>query len=178
MKEISLHILDIAQNSIVANATRISINIEEVPHLDTLRVCISDNGKGISPEMLEKVFDPYTTSRTTRRVGLGLPLLNDACKCTGGQLNIESIEGVGTQVVATFGLTHIDRQPLGDIAGVLVLLIAANPNINFIYSHSKNGNEFKIDTLEVQEVLDGIPLSDPNVGRMLKEMISLNLDEL
>jgi hypothetical protein len=178
MKELSLHILDIAQNSIVANANQINISIAEDSINDLLSIEISDNGKGMSPEVLQRVTDPYTTSRTTRKVGLGLPLLKDACRLSGGSLVVESTEGKGTSVTATLGLSHIDRQPMGDIAGVVILLVSANPDIEFTYSHSVNGNTFVFDTQEVKEALDGLPLNSPEVIKMLREMISLNLDEL
>lgn len=173
-----MHLLDIAQNSIVAKASTIEIRIEEDSISDLLSISIIDNGKGMSPDFVNKVLDPYTTSRTTRKVGLGIPLLNDACRMAGGDLQIESQEGKGTNVKATLGLSHIDRQPLGDITGVIVMLITANPGIRIVYSHTKNGNAFTLDTKEVNDVLDGVPINAPEVGRMLREMISLNLDEL
>ncbi len=178
MKELSLHILDIVQNSISAEANRIEIQIIENSKTDTLSINIIDNGRGMAPHVLAQVLDPYTTSRTTRKVGMGLPLLNDACKSTGGELTIESEPGKGTRVMATLGLSHIDRQPLGDIAGVVVMLIAANPTLRFIYSHTKDENSFTLDTDEVKEVLEGVPIETPEVGRMLREMVNSNLDEL
>lgn len=178
MKELSLHILDIVQNSIVADATFIGIKIEEDSNANSLSVEIVDNGKGMSPEVLQAVLDPYTTSRTTRKVGMGLPLLNDACKIAGGTLVVESQLGNGTQVFANFILNHIDRQPIGDMAGVVVLLVTANPNIDFYYTHSKDGNVYKFDTKEVKETLDGIPLNTPEVRKILHEIILSNLEEL
>lgn len=178
MKELSLHILDIAQNSIVAGAKKIEITIVEDTKSDLLSIELTDDGSGMKPEVLASVFDPYTTSRTTRKVGLGLPLLNDACRSTGGKLSIESELGKGTKVMGTLGLTHIDRQPLGDIAGVVVILVIANPQLRFIYSHSKNGNQYSLDTDEVKEILEGMPIDTPGVGKMLKEMICSNLEEL
>ena len=178
MKELSLHILDIVQNSIVAGAKHIHIGIAEDSERDTLSITIVDDGRGMPAEVVQRVLDPYTTSRTTRKVGLGLPLFNDACRSTGGELHIESTEGKGTKVLATLGLSHIDRQPLGDIAGVLALLVSGNPSIRFTYSHCKNGNTYTLDTEEVNEALDGVPINTPEVAKMLREMISLNLDEL
>ena len=178
MKELSLHILDIAQNSIVAGANLIEIEINEDYKCDRLTITIKDNGKGMSHEMLRKVIDPYTTSRTTRRVGLGLPLLHDACKSTGGNLVIESVEGNGTVVKAVLGLSHIDRQPLGDISGVIVLLASANPKIIFNFHYIKNGGEYIFNTKEVEDALDGIPLNTPEVGKLLRQMIESNLEEL
>lgn len=178
MKELSLHILDIVQNSIAAKATKIEIGVAENAQEDELVITINDDGNGMDPEFLEKVIDPYTTSRKTRKVGMGLPLLSDACKSTGGKMNIQSAKGQGTSVKATLGLNHIDRQPIGDIAGVILLLITANPGIQFIYWHIRNGNTFRLDTDELYEALEGVRIEAPEVRKMVKEMICLNLDEL
>ncbi|PKP37968.1 MAG: ATP-binding protein [Bacteroidetes bacterium HGW-Bacteroidetes-15] len=178
MKELSLHILDIVQNSIVANATLIDIRIVEDAEDDILSISIVDNGKGMEPEMLQRVTDPYTTSRTTRKVGMGIPLLNDACRIAGGCLAIESTRSKGTEVKAIMGLSHIDRQPLGDIVGVLIILISANPDIDFTYTHTRNRNRYFFSTIEVKEVLEGLPINSPEVTKMIREMISSNLEEL
>jgi hypothetical protein len=178
LKELSLHILDIVQNSLVAEATKIEVSIELNEEVDLLSIKITDNGKGMDPEMLARVTDPYATSRTTRRVGMGIPLLKDACQLTGGTLEISSVLNKGTTLKATLGYRHIDRQPLGDMAGVIALLVTANPLVDFIYTHSINGNKFILNTQEVKEVLEGIPLNSPEVFKLLKEMVSLNLDEL
>lgn len=178
MKELSLHILDIAQNSIVAGASLIEIEINEDFKSDSLTITIKDNGKGMSPELLQKVIDPYTTSRTTRKVGLGLPLLHSACKSTCGDLVIESIEGKGTVVKAVIGLSHIDRQPMGDIAGVMVLLVSSNPKIIFNLQYIKDGSEYIFNSKEVAETLDGLPLNHPEIAKVLREMIRTNLEEL
>ncbi|MFP4556291.1 MAG: ATP-binding protein [Bacteroidales bacterium] len=178
MKELSLHILDIVQNSIVAGASSIEIDIDEDFVTNTLSIRINDNGKGIPPDMLSRIIDPYTTSRTTRKVGMGLPLLNDACRFSGGKLQVNSTPKIGTEVVATLGLDHIDRQPLGDIQEIILLLISANPTLDFIYQHSINGNKYVFDTKEVKEALDGLPINSPDVIRMLREMIEANLEEL
>jgi hypothetical protein len=178
MKELSLHILDIVQNSIVAKATLIKIQVTEDSANDILSITIEDNGNGMSPEVLNKVIDPYTTSRTTRKVGMGLPLLNDACQMAGGKLKVDSEKGKGTKVTAILGLNHFDRQPMGDIAGVVVLLVSANPLIDFVYSHTINGNTYLFDTIEVKEVLEDLPINSLQVIKMLREMISVNLDEL
>ncbi|HNV81954.1 MAG TPA: ATP-binding protein [Tenuifilaceae bacterium] len=178
MKELALHILDIAQNSIVAGATLIRIGITEDMQGDLLHMTVEDNGKGMPSEMVERVMNPYTTSRTTRRVGMGLPLLHDACRAANGMLTIESAVNEGTRVLATMQLSHIDRQPLGDITGVIVLLFSANPSIDFVYSHIRNGNSYIFDTREVKELLEGIPLNTPEVIKSIREMIASNLDEL
>ena len=178
MKELALHIMDIVQNSIVANANQINITVNEDADDDLMHIIISDNGKGIPADVLSRVTDPYTTSRTTRKVGMGIPLLKDACEISGGELQIHSEVGKGTTLTATLGLNHIDRQPLGDIAGVVTLLVTANPTIDFTYTHRRGDSNFLFCTKEVKEVLEGVPLNTPEVGKMLREMITSNLEEL
>ena len=136
MKELSLNILDIVQNSVKADATLIEIIIDENIADDKLTIVVSDNGCGMSPEFLSRVRDPFTTTRTTRRVGMGIPLFELAAQQAGGSLEITSDEGVGTCVTARFQYNNIDRAPVGDMAGTMVTLVSVNPEINFIYIHS------------------------------------------
>lgn len=178
MKDLSLHILDIVQNSISANATFIEITIVESHQANTYIVMIKDNGKGMPPEMLEKVTDPYVTSRTTRKVGLGLPLLKMNAERTGGHLKIISQVGKGTEVKALFIHDNIDRLPLGDIAGTIAIQASANPLIEFTYTHSVDGEQYIFDTREIKEVLDDVPISDIHIFKYLKEMINENLKEI
>ncbi|MEE4176351.1 MAG: ATP-binding protein [Bacteroides sp.] len=178
MKDLSLHILDIAQNSIRAGASNISISITESGHAGTLVIEVTDDGSGMPQEVLERVTDPFYTSRTTRKVGLGIPLFKQNAEATGGSLQIRSEQGRGTSLTATFGLDHIDRPPLGDVAGVMVMLAGANPEIRFIYRHRVEENEFVLDTADIAEALDGLPVNDPQVMRFLKEMINENLEAL
>ena len=178
MNDLSLHILDIVQNSISANATLIDIIIAENLKNDRLSITIKDNGKGMTPEQVERVTDPYFTSRTTRKVGLGLPLFKQSAKQTGGDLVIESEVGKGTTVTATFGHRHIDRPSLGDTANAVILLVSANPEIDFVYEHLHNENNYVFDTREVKEALDGLPLNDVHIIKMLTEMIQENLKEI
>jgi hypothetical protein len=178
MKDLSLHILDIVQNSISAKATFIEINIEESHDANTYFVRIKDNGKGMSQEMLEKVTDPYVTSRTTRKVGLGLPLLKMNAERTGGHLRISSEEGKGTEVEALFIYNHIDRLPLGDMAGTIVILASANPTIEFVYTHTVDNEQYIFDTREIKEALDDVAINDIHIFKYLKEMINENLQEI
>jgi len=178
MKDLSLHILDIAQNSITAKATLIQIAIVEDTVADTYTITITDNGYGIPPDMLARVTDPYTTSRTTRKVGLGIPLFKQNAERTGGGLTITSEVGKGTVLTAAFVHSNIDRPALGDIAGVVVILVSANPSIDFVYTHVVNQQSYVFDTRDVREALDGIPLNEPSVIPLLKEMIAANLEEL
>jgi hypothetical protein len=178
MKDISLHILDIVQNSNVAGASLVEITIDEDDANDKLTVTIDDNGKGMSPEMLATVTDPYTTSRTTRKVGLGIPLLKLNAERTGGSLTITSIRGKGTSLMATFIPSNIDCLPLGDVAGVIALIVSGNPSVDYNYNHKKNGNLYIFSTLKIKEILGEISIGDPSISRYLKEMIQTNLDEI
>ena len=126
MKDLSMHIMDIAQNSISASADIIEVEISENAETDLYQIVISDNGKGMTAEYAARVTDPYVTSRTTRKVGLGLPLLKQNAERTGGSMTIKSTVNKGTIVTAKFSLCNFDRPPLGDIAGTMVLLAAAN----------------------------------------------------
>ncbi len=178
MKDISLHILDIVQNSVSAGATLIDVEITEDTSSNSFKVLIRDNGRGMSKEVLEKVVDPYYTSRTTRRVGLGIPLFKQNAEQCGGRLKITSDEGMGTQLEASFVYDHIDRPSLGDIAGVMVLLFAGNPDIRFRYNHIKDKKQYNIDTCEIREALGGMPIEDQDIIRYIKEMIRENLEEI
>ena len=178
MKDLSLHILDIVQNSIAAKATFIEITIEESHQDNSYLVRIKDNGKGIPEEMLEKVTDPYVTSRTTRKVGLGLPLLKMNAERTGGHLKISSEEGIGTKVEALFIHNNIDRLPLGDMAGTIAIMASANPLIEFVYTHSVDGEQYIFDTREIKDALEDVAINDIHIFKYLKEMINENLQEI
>ena len=177
MKELSLHILDIAKNSVKAKATKIEISVIEDEGQDKLIIKIADNGSGMSKEILESVRDPFTTTRTTRKVGLGIPLFEAAATQSGGNLKIESELGVGTSLAAEFGYSNIDRAPLGDISDTMIILISGSPDIRFIYNHFKNGKEFTFDTDEIKAQIGDIPLSTPEIldwiGEYIKEGINL-----
>jgi len=150
VEDLSLHILDIVENSIKAKASRIEIKVVEDIGKDLLTIEIKDNGQGIDEETIKKVFDPFFTTRTTRRVGLGLPLLSQAARESGGDIEIESEVGRGTRVKATFGYSHIDRKPLGNMEATLTTLIAGNPEVDFIYEHKKDELEYRLDTKEIR----------------------------
>ena len=155
MEDLSLHILDIVENSIRAKASRIEIRVVEDTAKDLLTIEISDNGQGIDEETVKKVVDPFFTTRTTRRVGLGLPLLSQAARESGGDVEIESKVGRGTRVKATFGYSHIDRKPLGNMETTLTTLIVGNPEVDFIYEHKKDELEYRLDTKEIRTRIKG-----------------------
>lgn len=171
MRELSMHILDLAQNSIVAGASLIEIDVIADTNADTLKIAIRDNGKGMSPEFVARVQDPFTTTRTTRRVGLGIPMFAEAARECDGDLAVQSELGKGTMVEATFKLSHIDRAPLGDMASTLIALIAANPNIDFRYRQQIDASEFILDTREIKTQLDGVPINENAVLKWLGEYI-------
>ncbi len=169
MRDISLHLMDIVQNSITANAKLVEISMVIDSEKDTLCVTIADNGKGMSKELLERVESPFTTTRTTRKVGLGIPLFKEGALISGGSFHIESALGVGTTVCAVYGFSHIDRPPLGDVAGTLVLLVVSNPDIDFTFHAEYGGALYDMDTREVKQTLDGVPITELDVQQWLQD---------
>jgi K+-sensing histidine kinase KdpD len=178
MITLSLNILDIVQNSVRAKADRISIEINECSKDNEYVIKIGDNGSGIPKELLKNITDPFVTTRTKRRTGLGLPLIKYHAELTGGSLEINSESKKGTSISARFALNHIDRQPLGDIAGVIKILIAANPEINFIYSHCTDKGEYRFSSLETKEYLEVDTLYDSTLLNEIESMINENLKEI
>ena len=178
MKDLSLHILDIVQNSVYAGASEVEISIQENQDSDEMLLLIKDNGQGMSEEILTRVTDPYYTTRTTRKVGLGIPLLKQNAEQAGGSFKIKSAPGRGTEINAVFGFSHLDRPPKGDLAGVISMLAGMNPEMDFIYRHVTGNEEYVFDTKEIKEVLEDVSLREPSVISYLKEMIEENLKEL
>lgn len=169
MEDLSLHILDIVENAVAADADRVKIIITEDSIKDRLTVEIIDNGKGMDEETARKALDPFFTTRSVRRVGLGLSLLSEAAKAANGKLSIKSKPGEGTRVKADFQLTHIDRQPLGDIGQTILTLIAANPDIQLTFMHTRNGQEFCLDTKKLKARLKGASLNSPQGIKLIRQ---------
>jgi hypothetical protein len=178
MITISLNILDIAQNSIRAKASEIFIGIKESKQEDLFEITVDDNGSGMTEKILAKVTDPFVTTRTTRKIGMGLALLKYHTNLAGGDLLIDSREGKGTNVKAHFSLSHFDRQPLGDIAGVMIILMSANPKINFLYSHKTDIGEYRLSSKETKEFLQINNFNDYQLLEGIKEMINQNLKDI
>lgn len=178
MKELALHILDIAQNSVVAGASLVTIDVEEDAVKDVLRISIIDNGCGMTPEFLESVTDPFTTKRTTRKVGLGIPLFKLAAENTGGSFSIKSEVGKGTEVLAIFTYSHIDRQPLGDMAETILGLITAYENCDFVFNHIVSDKSFSLDTREIKQILGDVSLGSPDVYLWLSDYLKEGEEEL
>ncbi|MGF7139067.1 ATP-binding protein [Roseimarinus sediminis] len=176
MKELSLHILDIVQNSIRAQSTCIQIVVSEDLRNDRYVIEIEDNGTGVDEETLRQLADPFYTTRSTRKVGLGLSLLKQNAEQTGGELAISSEKGKGTKLKAVFAHANIDRPIMGDIAGTMILLIGSNPSIHFIYKHQTALSTFELDSKELKEELEGVPLTHPDIRKAVGELINENLE--
>jgi len=172
VRELSLHILDVLENSIKAGATHTELTIEEELGRDILRIVVRDNGRGMSEEFARQVLDPFVTTRTTRHVGLGLPLLAAAVERCNGGLSIESEPGVGTTVTATFQHSHIDRAPLGDIVTSLMAVVLSKRPVNIHYTHTVDDRSFELDTEEIRRELGTIPLSHPRVRKWLESALT------
>jgi len=176
--ELSLHILDMLENSIEAGATRVELRIEEDLEADRLTIEIIDNGKGMDEKTLARVLDPFFTTRRTRHVGLGLPLFAAAAEWCNGGLHIESLVGQGTRVVATFQHSHIDRAPLGDVKGTLLVFLMTERPVDLHYVHRVDSRTFEFDTAELRAELGDVPLTHPAVRRWLGESIAEGEGEL
>ncbi len=171
MRDLSLHLLDIVQNSLKAGASRIEVRVEADEDLDRLTVSVIDNGSGMSEDMLNRVTDPFMTSRTTRSVGLGVPLFREAATITGGRFTIESKPGEGTSLTAQFVMSSIDRVPLGDLADTFVGLVLSDPKRNYVICFSAGDRRFDLDLDDVRAELIDVPLNDPNVLEWLQALI-------
>ncbi len=175
MKEISLNILDITENSVKAGATLTEILINETDAV--LELVISDNGCGMSEEVLKGVVNPFYTTRTTRNVGLGLPFLKLAAEQTGGSMTIESKsredypENHGTKVTAVFNKNHLDYTPLGDIIATIVTLIQGHPDTDFYFSHRVSDKNVELDTRQLKSVLEDVPLDSFEVLNWIREYL-------
>ncbi len=172
LRELSLHVLDLVENGLAAGATFIRILVAEDTRSDRLVIEVADNGRGMDAEMLSRATDPFFTTRTTRRVGLGLPFLKQAAEMCNGSFKMESTFGVGTTVTATFQRSHIDRMPLGDVGGTLLTLIIGNPQIDFEYTHVMDDRSEQFDTRPIRAELGDISFSEPEVIAYLREALS------
>lgn len=178
MKDISYHIMDIVQNSLNAGAKTITVDILQESSGGRLTLRITDDGRGMSGELLRQVTDPFFTTSVTKKVGLGLPLLKQNAELTGGTFSITSEVNKGTTVTAVFNSNHIDMIPMGDMAVTFKMLIAANPDRDFVYNHRYNNHGFCMDTRVVRTELGEVPLNHAEVLDYLSGFIYSNLKEL
>ena len=178
MNDLSMHILDIVQNSISAGATRVWLTVDENPAADRLTIAVEDNGRGMTPEQVSRLADPFFTSRTTRKVGMGIPLLLQSARQSGGNVSIVSEPGKGTVVTAWFGYSNIDRPPLGDFVNAWIITVSANPEMDFSLLYRYGGEEFVMDTADIREVFGEEGLRDLTIVRNIEEMIKDNVREI
>jgi hypothetical protein len=178
MQDLSLHILDIVENAIASHASHVAIRITENPDKDQMIMEIEDDGEGIPAHLVEKVVDPFFTTRTTRKVGLGLSLLQQAARACEGDLQVQSTPGEGTLVRAQFRYNHIDLKPLGDMASTMVTLVVGNPHMDFQYQHRKSDRTFVFDTVEFKRELEDVPIVHPKVVQFIRDEIKRGLREL
>lgn len=178
MRELSLNVLDIAQNSISAEASLVEIELVEDTENHGLLIGIYDNGKGMTKEQVENICDPFFTTRTTRKVGMGIPLFKFAAEMTGGNFEIESEVGVGTRVRAYFKTDHLDFTPIGDMTSTIITLITMNLHMDFIYRRKINDSEFNVDTRQLKEILGDVPLNEPSIALWIEQYINENTKQL
>lgn len=178
MEDLSLHILDVAENGIMAGADRIRIYVEEDTAGDSLAITIEDNGRGMDAEFLQQVLDPFVTTRTTRKVGMGLSLFQQSALEAEGHLELSSEPGKGTVVNVVMSHSHIDRKPMGDMAETVLTLIEGNPTVDIVYIHVRNGREYELDTRDLREELEEIPLNHPHVIQLIRENLVAGLQEV
>lgn len=178
MKELSLHILDIAQNSISAGAAHIRIRVDEQPAKNILRIVIEDDGHGMDQALLSRVTDPFTTTRTTRKVGLGIPLFKQAAEMTGGSFTITSRVGVGTSITADFVYNSIDRMPLGDMPFTISTLFGSKAGIDWDYEHRYIENTLTISSRDIVRQIGDIDFSQPEIVEWVTQYIGEQLQIL
>ena len=174
MRELSLNILDVAQNSVSAGAARIEIDVLEDSRAHTLTIRIADDGCGMDEETVRRLPDPFYTTRTTRKVGMGIPLFKMAAEMTGGSFDIQSAVGVGTTVTAVFRTDHVDHTPLGDVEASVCALATMNEAIDFVYTRAVDERRFVFSSAEIKAMLDGVPLNEPSVMTWLGEYLAEN----
>ena len=171
MRELSLNVMDVAQNSVRAEASLVTITVTESDKDDNLTISIEDNGCGMTEEQVSQVIDPFFTTRTTRKVGLGVPLFKLSAEQTGGSFEIRSKLGEGTVTTARYVKSHVDMTPLGDINSTVEILIRCNPQIDFVFTRTNDNGSFTLDTRELRAVLEGVSLDTPDVTEWIRQYL-------
>ena len=178
MEELSCHILDLARNSLEARATNLEITVTENPEENLLEFQVRDNGRGIDEKDISKILDPFYTTKESKKIGLGIPLLSEAVKVCGGSLTIKPLSPGGIEITAGFPYHHLDRAPLGDLPGTISVLLAAGNSFNLIYRHRYNRKTFILNTKEIRLQLGEVPLTTPAVLNWLQEYLNINIRNL
>ena len=178
MTELALNVLDVTENSVRADASLVHVSVAVDTTADRMVILIEDDGCGMTAEQVASVEDPFFTTRTTRKVGLGIPFYKYAALATGGDFSITSEVGVGTKVRAEFVLSHVDRMPLGDMCSTMHTLITFNTHIDFVYTYTVDDRSFTLDTREFKEILEGVPLNEPEVSSYIEAFLIENTEEV
>lgn len=178
MRDLSLHLLDLAQNSIKAGASLVSIRLT-VDEAGWLTMTLADDGCGMGEELLQRVTSPFATTRTTRKVGLGIPMMMENARRAGGDLRIASEVGKGTTLTVTYDTHHIDSLPLGDLAGTILSLVLMNPDTpDFLLEGKSPKGEGQFDTRAIRAVLSGVPLNEPEIVAWMKDALNETIDPI
>lgn len=177
MRELSLNILDVAENSLKAGADTIKINVEFLREENKLIVRVSDNGCGMTGEQIKHVTDPFYTTRTTRKVGLGVPLFKMAAEMSGGSFEISSVVNEGTSLTAIFKTDNVDFVPLGDIASTVELLCVSNPDVNIAFTESDENDTFSFESQKIRDILGDVPMDAPEVRKWIREYLTENTEK-
>ncbi len=178
MRELALHLLDIAENSVAAGARNIEIVALADTHKDRLYLSVADDGFGMTAEMAAKVTDPFVTSRTTRKVGLGIPLLKAAAEACDGWLIIQSAPGKGTQIKVEFCNSHIDRMPLGDLPSTWLALLVSYPAIHWMFKYGIDNDCYDFDDQAIKDTLGDISLTEPDILAFLRNTLQEGFHEI
>ena len=183
MREIALHLMDIAENSVAAEARNICLEVHEDLQSDLLTVSIIDDGRGMDEETAKHVVDPFYTTRTTRKVGLGIPLFKLAAEMSEGGLSLVTESGKGARIEARFRHSHIDRMPLGDVGTTFLTLLVSYPHIHWVFKYQTTANNgstktFELDDEEIKAVLGDTPFTEPDVLKILRGMIEEGIANL
>ncbi len=178
MKELALHILDLVENSLCAHAHEVFITVCDDKRENVYSITIEDDGDGIAPERLATITDPYATSRTTRKIGMGLALAQQNAERCNGSLEIESVVGEGTTLHLWFEHNHWDRPPMGDISGTMAMLCSLNEEIHFVYRHITDQGSYCFDTNVIKAEMDGLSLNNIHAMRALRSLLQEQLEEI
>jgi hypothetical protein len=178
VRELALHLLDIAENSVAAHAKTIVITVVEDTRADRLFMSVKDDGIGMDTDTVARVIDPFYTTRTTRKVGLGIPLLKEAAEACCGGLQIHSTPGAGTLIEVDFQRSNIDRMPLGDLPGTFLSMLISSPDIHWVFVYRSDDQEYKFDDSEIKQILNGVPLTEPTILSFLRENLTYGVENI
>ena len=177
MKDIALHLLDLAENSISAHAKTVRIGVSEDFRANLLTASVEDDGDGMTDEVAKQVVDPFYTSRTERKVGLGIPLFKASAEACHGAMKISSRPGSGTKVEANFQHSHIDRMPLGDLPATFLMLVLTHPEVHWVFKYAFTppykgaARTFEFDDQPVKDALQDVPLTHPDVIAFIRSSL-------